>query len=124
MVNLNKDSWISHKRLAHSSIDLIGKLSQKDIVVGLPKLNYIKGRFCDECQKDKQVKSSFKSKKIMSISKPSDILHVELIGLSRSYRGNFYILVILGDYFRFPWTLFLNHKSDTFEAFKKLENVI
>ena len=58
LISLNEYSWIWHKRLAHASMDLIGKLSRKDLVVGLPKLNYIKDRICDACQKDKQVKSS------------------------------------------------------------------
>ena len=42
----------------------------------------------------------------------------------RSYGGNSYILIIVDDYSRFTWTLFLKHKSDTFEAFKKLANVL
>ena len=51
---------------------------------------------------------------------------MDLIGPSRikSYRGNSYLLVILDDYSRFMWTLFLKHKIDTFEAFKKLANVL
>ena len=51
---------------------------------------------------------------------------MDLIGPSkiRSYGGNSYILVIVDDYSKFTWTLFLKHKSDTFEAFKKLVNML
>ena len=51
---------------------------------------------------------------------------MNLIGPSRieSYGGNSYILVIINNYSIFTWTLFLKHKSDTFEAFKKLANVL
>ena len=56
LVSLNEYSWICYKRLAHASMDLIGKLLRKDLVVDLLKLNYIKDRICDTCQKGKQVK--------------------------------------------------------------------
>ena len=126
LVSINDDTWTWHRRFAHASMDLIQKLSRKDLVIGLPKLNYIKDKMCDACQKGKQVKSSFKSKKVISTSKPLDLLHMDLIGPSRirSYGGNSYILVIVDDYSRFTWTLFLKHKSDTFEAFCKLSNVL
>ena len=47
LISLNEDTWIWHKRLTHASMDLIGKLLEKDLVVSLPKLNYIKDRICD-----------------------------------------------------------------------------
>ena len=51
---------------------------------------------------------------------------MDLFGPSRtmSFGGNYYALVIVGDYSRFTWTLFLTHKSDAFHAFKKLAKVI
>ena len=49
LVSLNEDTWIEHKKLVYTSIDLIGKPSRKDLVVGLPKLNYIKDKLCDAC---------------------------------------------------------------------------
>ena len=47
LVRSNEDTWIWHKRLAHASMDLIGKLSRKDIVIGLPKLNCINDKIYD-----------------------------------------------------------------------------
>ena len=98
------------------------KLSRKDLVVDLPKSNYIRDRIHDACQKGKQVKSSFQSKRIVSTSKPLNLLHIDLIRSLRiiSYGGNSYILIVVDDYSRLTWTLFLKHKSDRFEAFKKL----
>ena len=51
---------------------------------------------------------------------------MDLLGSSRirSNKGNFNILVIVHDYSRFTWTLFLKQKSDTFETFKKFVNVL
>ena len=47
---------------------------------------------------------------------------MDLFGPSRtmSFGGNYYALVIVDDYSRFTWTLFLTHKKDSFHAFKKL----
>ena len=51
---------------------------------------------------------------------------MDLFGPSRtmSFGGNYYALVIVDDYSRFTWTLFLTHKSDAFHAFKKLAKLI
>ena len=51
---------------------------------------------------------------------------MDLFGPSRtlSFGGNYYALVIVDDYSRYTWTLFLTHKSDAFHAFKKLIKVI
>ena len=37
-----------------------------------------------------------------------------------SLGGNYYALVIVDDFSRYTWTLFLESKSDAFSAFKKL----
>jgi len=77
---------------------------------------------CVACQKGKQVKSSFHSKIIVFISKPLELLHMNLFGPSRikSFGGNFYALVNVDDYSRFTWTFFLTLKSETFKKFEKL----
>ena len=38
--------------------------------------------------------------------------------------GNLYALVVVDDYSRFTWTLFLAHKNDAYNAFKKLAKVL
>jgi len=51
---------------------------------------------------------------------------MHLFGPSRtmSFGGNYYALIIVDDYSRFTWTLFLTHKKDVFHAFKKLAKII
>jgi len=51
---------------------------------------------------------------------------MDLFGPSRtiSLGGNFYALVIVDDFSRFTWTLFLTAKTDTFHAFKRLAKVL
>ena len=71
------------------------------------------------------MKTSFKSKNIVSTSRLLQLLHIELIGLLRikSHGGNYYVFMIIDDFSRFTWTLFLSHNSDTFQAFKNLAKV-
>ena len=51
---------------------------------------------------------------------------MDLFGPSRdaSLAGNLHALVIVDDYSRFTWTLFLAYKNDTYKAFKKLVKVL
>ena len=103
-------------------MDLISKLSRKDLVRGLPKLKYENNQICKACQLRKQVRSLFKSKNTIASSRPLEILHMDLFGYSRtvSLGGKVYGLVIMDDYSRFTWVLFLSHKNDTPSAFSRL----
>jgi len=51
---------------------------------------------------------------------------MDLFGPSRtmSLGGNFYPLVIVDDFSRFTWTLFLASKNNTYHAFKRLAKVL
>ena len=117
----NNDSWLWHKRIAHIHMEHLNKLIKHDLVVGLPKIKFIKDRICNACQKGKQTKSTFKSKNVVSTTRPLQLLHMDLFGPSRtrSFGGNVYALVIVDDFSRYTWTLFLVQKNDAFKAFKK-----
>jgi len=81
----------------------LNHLVRKDLVIGIPKLKFEKNKLCEACEKGKQVKNSFQSKNVISTSKPLKLLHIDLFGPSRtmSLGGNYYGLVIVGDYSRF-----------------------
>ncbi|GJX74639.1 retrovirus-related pol polyprotein from transposon TNT 1-94 [Tanacetum coccineum] len=81
-------AWVWHRRLSHLNFDYINLLSKKDVVIGLPKLKYVKDQLCSSC-------------KVASIS------------------GKKYILVIVDDYSRYTWTLFLKSKDETPEVLKE-----
>ena len=117
----NDDSWLWHKRIAHIHMEHLNKLIKHDLVIGLPKRNFVKDRLCDACQKGKQTRSTFKSKNVVSTTRPLQLLHMDLFGPSRtrSFGGNVYALVIVDDFSRYTWTFFLVQKSDAFKAFKK-----
>jgi len=100
----------------------LNKLISKYLVIGLPKLKFEKDHICEAGQKGKKTKHSFKLKNVVSTSKPFELLHMDLFGPSRtmSLGGNYYAFVIVDDFSRFTWTLFLESKSDAFFAFKNL----
>jgi len=79
------------------------KLKSKDLVSGLPNIKFQGNRLCDACVKGKQTRTSFKTKDVVSTSKPLDVLHMDFIGPSRtaSLAGNFYALVIVDDFSRY-----------------------
>ncbi|XP_075103613.1 uncharacterized protein LOC142178183 [Nicotiana tabacum] len=70
LASISDDPWLWHKKLGHASMHLIEKLSKHDLVIGLPKLNFSRNHVCDACQIGKQIRNSFKSKDIVSTTKP------------------------------------------------------
>nr|GEU43408.1 copia protein [Tanacetum cinerariifolium] len=75
--------------------------SGKVIVRNLPKLKFDQ-HFCDACKIREQAHASHKAKNIVSTTRCLELLHMDLFGPSaiRSYRGNYYIIVIVDDYSR------------------------
>ena len=92
LVTMSEDSWLWHRRLAHINFDLLNKVSSKDLVIGLPKIKFTKDHLCEACQMGKQKRISFKSKNLVSTSRPLELLHMDLFGPSRtkSIGGNYY----------------------------------
>ncbi|GJT51602.1 retrovirus-related pol polyprotein from transposon TNT 1-94 [Tanacetum coccineum] len=102
-------AWLWHRRLSHLNFDYINLLSKKDVMIGLPKLKYVKDQLCSSCEVSKAKRSSFKTKAVPSSKGRLNLLHMDLCGPMRvaSINGKTYILVIVDDYSRYTWTLFL-----------------
>ncbi|GJS64725.1 retrovirus-related pol polyprotein from transposon TNT 1-94 [Tanacetum coccineum] len=62
-------AWLWHRRLSHLNFDYINLLSKKDIVIGLPKLKYVRDHLCSSCEVSKAKRSSFKSKTVPKFKK-------------------------------------------------------
>ncbi len=119
-MSIEKDKWIWHKRAGHVSMKTISKISQLDLVRGLPKIKFDKDKVCEACVRGKQVKSSFHLKDFISTKKPLELLHIDLFGPvnTTSLGGKQYGFVIVDDYSRFTWVLFLKNKDESCDAFK------
>ncbi|GJV57303.1 retrovirus-related pol polyprotein from transposon TNT 1-94 [Tanacetum coccineum] len=113
-------AWLWHQRLSYLNFDYINLLSKKDVVIGLPKLKYVKDQLCSSCEVSKAKRSSFTSKTIPSSKGWLNLLHMDLCGLIRvaNINGKKYILVIINEYSRYTWTLFLCSKDETPEVLK------
>ena len=117
-LNISKeDPKLWHRRLGHVSTRTFQKLASQELVRGIPKMTYLTNDVCDACVKGKQVRESFKPKKVVSSSRPGELLHIDLCGAIRvnSFRGKQYMLVIVDDYSRYTWVCFISLKTKSFE---------
>ncbi|PKU83031.1 hypothetical protein MA16_Dca009503 [Dendrobium catenatum] len=64
---ISDESWLWHMRLCHSSMKNFRRITQKNLVRGIPKLEFTKDHLCDACQLEKQVKSSFSPIRILEL---------------------------------------------------------
>ncbi|GKF90874.1 retrovirus-related pol polyprotein from transposon TNT 1-94 [Tanacetum coccineum] len=76
-------AWLWHRRLSRLNFDYITLLSKKDVVIGLPKLTYVKDQLCSSCEISKAKRSSFKSKAVPSSNGRLNLLHMDLCGPMR-----------------------------------------
>ncbi|GJV24821.1 retrovirus-related pol polyprotein from transposon TNT 1-94 [Tanacetum coccineum] len=111
-------SWLWHRRLSHLNLDTINLLSKNDIMNGLPKLKYVKDQLCPSCEMSKEKRSSFKTKTVPSSKRLLHLLDMDICDPMpvESINGKKYILVIVDDYCRYTWTLFLRSKDETPEV--------
>ena len=116
---IEDDALTWHKHFGRASFSLMNKLNLRNLVLGLPGVKFPKDYVCDACVKGKQVRSSFKSKNMVTTSRPLELLHMDLCGPMRvqSIYGNRYFMVIVDDYSRFTWVIFLSSKDEAFDEF-------
>nr|GEX81315.1 Gag-Pol polyprotein [Tanacetum cinerariifolium] len=108
-------AWLWHHHLSHINFDTINLLSKNDIVIGLPKLKFIKDRLCSSCELGKAKQNSFHIKTTQRFKRRLQLLHMDLCGPMRveSINGKKYVLIIVDDYSRYTWTNFLRSKDET-----------
>nr|GFB80858.1 retrovirus-related Pol polyprotein from transposon TNT 1-94 [Tanacetum cinerariifolium] len=111
-------AWLWHRRLSHLNFDTINLLSKNDIVVGLPKLKFVKDHLCSSCELGKAKRKSFYTKLSPSSKRRLHLLHMDLYRPMHvaSINGKRYVLVIVDDYSRYTWTHFLRSKDETPEV--------
>ncbi|GJQ97818.1 retrovirus-related pol polyprotein from transposon TNT 1-94 [Tanacetum coccineum] len=111
----SSQAWLWHRRLSHLNFDTINLLSKNNIVIGLPKLKFIKDHLCSSCELGKAKRKSFHTKTTPTSKRRLQLLHIDLCGPMRveSINGKKYVLVIVDDYSRYTWTHFLRSKDET-----------
>ncbi|GJX36627.1 retrovirus-related pol polyprotein from transposon TNT 1-94 [Tanacetum coccineum] len=119
-------AWLWHQRLSHLNFDYINLLSKKDVVNCLPNLKYVKDQLCSSCKVSTAKRSSFNTKIVPSSKRQLNLLHMDLCSQMRvaSINRKKYILVIVDDYSRYTWTLFLQSKDETLKVLKEFLTMI
>ncbi|KAI5318180.1 hypothetical protein L3X38_037888 [Prunus dulcis] len=99
---VNETSVLWHQRLGHVNFRDLHKLSKKDLVSGLPKLDKSDQHVCEGCQLGKQVRVSHKVKHIQT-QVSLELVHMDLVGPIQTFSlgGKKYILVMVDDFSRF-----------------------
>ena len=110
-----EDSWLWHKRLSHLNFKTMNSLVKKELVRGLPDMEFCKEGLCEACEKGKSKKASNRSKDSTSITEPLQLLHMDLFGPANvmSLSRKRYALVIVDDFSKYTWVLFLDSKDQT-----------
>src|ERR1043165_3258406 len=118
-MSVDNEQWAWHRRLGHVSMRRISQINKLNLVRGLPNLKFSSDALCEACQKGKFSKTSFKSKNVVSTSRPLELLHIDLFGpvKTTSIRGKKYGLVIVDDYSRWTWVKFLKYKELSHSVF-------
>ena len=98
-----EDSWLWHKKLSHLNFKTMNSLVKRELVRGLPDMEFCKEGLCEACEKGKSKKASHRSKDSTSITEPLQLLHMDLFGpvnvMSLSRKR--YALVIVDDFSKY-----------------------
>nr|GFA32319.1 retrovirus-related Pol polyprotein from transposon TNT 1-94 [Tanacetum cinerariifolium] len=110
----SSQSWLWHLRLSHLNFATIINLVKNNLVQGLPKMKFKKDHLCSVCEQGKIYQKHHKSKTAFASNKPLYLLHMDLCGPMRveSINGKRYMLVVVDDYSRYTWVLFLYLKDE------------
>ena len=111
----NEDLW--HQRMGHASYNHLSIVSKHESVSGISKLSRVNNMVCGPCQLRKQTKAKHPGTKKFATSRPLELLHLDLMGLTRteSFGGKRYIMVVVDDFTRYTWVIFLRSKLDALE---------
>ena len=108
----NEDLW--HQRMGHASYKYLSIVSKHESVLGIPKLSRVSNAVCGPCQLRKQTKAKYPGTQTFTTSRPLELLHLDLMGLTRteSLGGKKYIMVVVDDFTGYTWVILLRSKSD------------
>nr|GFA67693.1 retrovirus-related Pol polyprotein from transposon TNT 1-94 [Tanacetum cinerariifolium] len=111
----SSQAWLWHRRLSHLNFDTINLLSKNDIVVGLPKLKFVKDHLSTSSQAWLwHHRLSYLNFDTINLLSRNDIV----IGLPKLkfVKDHLCPSLIVDDYSRYTWTHFLRSKDETPEV--------
>nr|GFB59435.1 integrase, catalytic region, zinc finger, CCHC-type, peptidase aspartic, catalytic [Tanacetum cinerariifolium] len=93
----SSQAWLWHLRLSYLNFDTINLLSKNDIVVGLPKLKFVKDHLCSSCELGKAKRKSFYTMLTPSSKRRLQLLYMDLCGPMRVARLQAQVRVVRTD---------------------------
>nr|GEX01420.1 retrotransposon protein, putative, Ty1-copia subclass [Tanacetum cinerariifolium] len=110
---------ITTKTISYPNMFVVRRL-RNDLVTVLPKLKYHKEPLCPSYEQGKRKRASHPPKPVLNSKQRLYLLHMDLCGPMRiaSINGKRYVLVIMDDYSRYTWVIFLKLKDEAPEEMK------
>ena len=112
------ESWLWHKKLSHLNFKTMNSLVKRELVRGLPQMEFTQEGLCEACQKGKSKKAPHKSTHTYAITEPLQLIHMDLFGpvnvmsmSKKRYALETPQMVI--EYSKYTWVLFLHSKDET-----------
>ncbi|KAJ3686893.1 hypothetical protein LUZ61_016057 [Rhynchospora tenuis] len=124
-INMTDKASLWHLRFGHLSRDGLKELAKKDMVHGLPDIDYPK-QFCEGCVLGKQARSSFPRSAEYRAKRILELIHTDICGpiTPKSFGEKRYFITFIDDYTRKTWVYFLKEKSEALEVFKKFKTMV
>ena len=123
----SEDSWLWHKRLYHLNFKTMNSLVKRELVRGLPQMEFCQEGLCRIMSERKVKRAIRRSIGMSSITEPLQLIHMDLFGpvnvMSMSRKR--YALVMVDDFSKYTWVLFLHSKDEApqliIDHIKKIE---
>lgn len=111
--------WLWHRRMCHVNFDSMIKINSIQVVRDLHKIVKPINLVCKECQLGTQTRISFQRKQYTSDGL-LDLVHADLCGPTndKSVQGDKYFMLLIDDYSRMMWVIFLKGKYEALDKFK------
>ena len=101
-------------------------LAKKKHVVGIEGVKFKKYHLCGACEARKMTRAKHPSNKIMTTSRPFELLHMDLFGPTHystlTTTACLYGFVIVDDYSRYTWVHIILYKNEVRDVFRRSAN--
>nr|GEZ19457.1 zinc finger, CCHC-type [Tanacetum cinerariifolium] len=102
LANVDNQAWLWHARLGHLNFDDINKMTRKNLVEGVPRINHA-GQICDACLLGKHSRTPFPNQAKFRSKNPLDFVYGDLCGpiSPATHSGKKLIFLLVDDCTRF-----------------------
>ena len=112
----SEDIWLWHKKLSHLNFKTMNSLVKRELVRGLPEMEFCPERtLTQHVKRESPREHRTKGRQYLISLNSRQLLHMDLFGpvnvMSMSKKR--YCLVIIDDYSKYTWVLFLHSKDKT-----------